>query len=86
MTSTGLDERPRWLKLSTLFSQLLNVLIFNGSPDETVSGRAYRVGQVLGDPVWARRAAWINWLFRSDTHCFDSHAQDVKFARAVLRD
>jgi hypothetical protein len=67
--------------LATIGSQLLNVLAFGGSPNETVSGRAYRQ---RSNPAWARREAWINWLFRDPDHCRTSHLEDVAFARVIL--
>jgi hypothetical protein len=70
----------------TLASQFLNVWLFNGSPDETVSGRSYRQGVLLADPVWARRRVLIDRLFfLAPDHCRRSHEADVEFAREVLR-
>lgn len=74
--------RSRLLKLLTLFSQLLNVIVFNGSPDETVSGRAWREGWT--NPAWRKRQLLIDRLFRDRLHCKRSHERDVLFARMIL--
>lgn len=79
-----MDERSRWFKLITVASQTLNVLLFNGSPNETVSGRAHRQGRIEADPKWAKAADWINWLFRDPHHCLKSHLLDLQFARAIV--
>lgn len=76
----------RLLKLAALGSQLINVLVFDGSPDETVSGRAYRQGILQGDAKWAQRRKIINRLFFwDDDHCLKSHSQDRRMAEALIR-
>lgn len=86
MTSIGRDSR--FTRLAVLFSQSLNVLIFNGEPDETISGRAYRDGILGGDETWARRARVIDRAFAliigQSEHCRASHEKDRAFARAIL--
>lgn len=75
----------RLARLAALGSQLLNVVLFDGSPDETVSGRAHREGLIQNVDVWERRRRFINRLFFwSDDHCQASHMQDVRMARALL--
>ena len=74
--------RSRLLNIATLFSQLLNVVFFDGSPDETVSGRAWREGQT--NPKWQKRRQLIDRLFRDPLHCKYSHHRDVLFARMIL--
>lgn len=76
--------RGRLARTATVLSQLANVLIFDGNCDETVSGRAWREGTIGGDPKWARRARFINWLFRDPDHCFGSHMLDRRFAKMIL--
>jgi len=67
----------------TLLSQTLNVLIYNGSPDETVSGRSYREGSA-GNQVWERRRKVIDRLFFWEkNHCRQSHLKDVSFAAII---
>lgn len=74
----------RWLRLAALGSQLINVLLFNGSPDETVSGRAYRQGVLMQHAGWARARRVIDRVFWWDgEHCYKSHMQDVRMAEAI---
>ena len=74
--------RSRLLNLATLFSQMLNVVFFDGSPDETISGRAWREGRT--DPKWRKRQLLIDRLFRDKLHCKYSHQRDALFARMIL--
>jgi hypothetical protein len=69
----------RLRNVATLGSQLLNVLLLNGSPDETIRGRAHREG-------W-RAERWLNRLFWLDPdHCRRSHERDREFALFILGD
>lgn len=74
--------RRRLLNIATLFSQLINVVVFDGSPDETVSGRAWREGQT--NPVWKKRQLLIDRIFRDRVHCKYSHLRDVEFAKLIM--
>lgn len=74
----------RLARLLTCLSQTANVARYNGWPDETISGRAYRQGVLGGDPKWARRARFINRLFRDPDHCLNSHLLDRAFAKMIL--
>lgn len=76
--------KSRWIRTKTLGSQLLNVWLFNGLPDETISGRSHRVGELGGDPVWARRAAIINRVAGNPDHCRLSHEMDREFSTVIL--
>ena len=61
----------------TLASQLVNVWLFGGLPDESISGRAHR-------QKW-RVEKLIDWLFWwQPAHCRKAHEEDRKFARLVL--
>lgn len=78
----------RLSRLAALASQTANVILFNGSADETISGRAWREGELGGDPVWHRRRLLIDRLFwtllRQPDHCRGSHRRDVEFALLIL--
>ena len=80
----------RLSRLAALVSQAANVLLFNGSADETISGRAWREGDLRGDPVWHHRRLLIDRLFwtlaRQPDHCRESHQRDVEFALLILAD
>ena len=76
-------RRSRLQRTATLVSQFLNVWIFDGMEDETISGRAWREGVLGGDPIWARRRKIIDKLFlvitfgRDVDHCRKSHEVDL---------
>lgn len=81
--------RPgRLLRLAALASQAGNVIFFDGSSDETISGRAWREGELGGDPVWRRRRQLIDRVFflllRQPDHCRQSHQRDIEFALLIL--
>ncbi len=77
--------KSRVIKLFVLMSQLLNVLLLDGSPDETISGRCYRQGVLLGDQRWYEWRNRINRVFFwQPDHCRSSHGRDVEFARIIL--
>jgi hypothetical protein len=78
---------PRWHRIAAWLSAGANLLLFDGSPDETVSGRSWRQGvmQQPPSPRWARRRELIDRLFFFDPgHCQSSHEYDRIFARFIL--
>ena len=69
-------------RVAAWLSQGINCVLLNGSPDQTVSARAY-VNR--SDPVWGSTYHVINAIFFwQEDHCRDSHLADVNFAREVL--
>lgn len=59
-------------------SQLANAFLFNGHPNETISGRCYRENR-----KWAVRI--IDTLFFFDPHhCMGSHLKDLRWANWFL--
>ena len=69
-------------RVAAWLSQGVNCALLNGSPDQTVSARAY-VNR--SDPVWGSTYHTINVIFFwQEDHCRDSHLADVNFAREVL--
>ena len=69
-------------RVAVWLSQGINCVLLNGSPDQTVSARAY-VNR--SDPVWGSTYHMINVIFFwQEDHCRDSHRADVNFAREVL--
>lgn len=81
-------SRPgRLVRMAALTSQLANVLLFDGEADETISGRAWREGEILGDPTWRRRRHLIDRVFWwQPDHCRSSHQRDIEFALLILAD
>lgn len=72
---------PRWVRAGDALSQFLNVLIFNGDPNYSISGDAYRFNR-----VWLRR--FIDWLFSpfEADHCRTAYLNDIDKARRLLVD
>jgi hypothetical protein len=71
------------MRFAAWLSQGANLVLFNGSPDETLSGRSFRMGTLLGFPKWQRRQRFIDRIFGKG-HCAASHADDVRFAKEIL--
>jgi hypothetical protein len=72
------SSRGRLARLGSVMSQCVNVLLFDGSPSESLSGMAHREG-------WSRTERIIDIVFfwESD-HCAAAHHEDIAFARAIL--
>lgn len=66
-----------WLNLAIAFDQLLNAA-FRGSPDETLSARAYRLSVERGRH-WPRRVidAFFLVFFWQKEHCRQAHVSEV---------
>lgn len=59
-------------------SQFLNVLLLNGHPNESISGRAWR------EP-WPRAVRVLNALFFwQKNHCEDAYVGDVEWAKQCV--
>jgi hypothetical protein len=69
----------RLIRTGDALSQLLNVLIFNGDPNHSVSGDAYRFKRV-------RLMRVIDWLASpwEAEHCKVSYENDVSKAAKLL--
>jgi hypothetical protein len=79
-----MTEKPKTSRLHRLFdalSQALNVLVFNGEANNSISGDAYRLGR-------KRLERFIDGLFSrfEDNHCLKSYLNDVDAARRLLED
>ena len=69
-------------RVAARLSQGINCALLNGSPDQTVSARAY-VNR--SDSAWAVVYHTVNVIFFwQEDHSRDSHQADVNFAREVL--
>ena len=86
MTAPGrAGQSGPWLwRFAAWLSQGANLILFSGSPDETISGRSFRMGTLLGFPKWQRRQRMIDRIF-GEGHCAASHAADVAFAKEILK-
>jgi len=69
--------------LVSLFSRMLNAILFNGSTAQTLSARAYVDGQ--DNVFWQRIGKAINLLFFwEENHIADAWAMEVERARYTL--
>jgi hypothetical protein len=71
-----------WLiRLGDAFSQLLNVLLFNGDSNHSVSGDAWRFQR-------KRLMAVLDFLFRpfERDHCYKAHLHDVQKATLLAQE
>lgn len=80
-----LGQSGGWFsRFSAFCSQLINLVFFNGSPDETVSGRCYRQGTLQGMGRWDKGRKVINTIFFWElNHCYKSHLQDLNAAESL---
>lgn len=69
----------RWIRALDAVSQLGNVLIFNGDPNYSISGEAYRRGRHR----WRRFIDALFSPFESD-HCRKAYENDVAKAIALV--
>lgn len=70
-------------RVAAWLSQGINCVLLNGSPDQTVSARAYLNKDI--EP-WTSAYHFINKLFFwQNNHCKKSYEADVSFARSILR-
>lgn len=68
----------KWLiKIGDALSQLLNVVLLNGHPNESLSGRAYRTKS-----VWYKVIDTILWFDKN--HCYMAYLNDVGYARDLI--
>lgn len=86
------DNRPYLQRLGDAISQLANVLLFDGAPDESLSGRSYQntvLRNRLGRPVKLRwrvirlLAELLFWPLDHWQHTESAYWQDIE--RATLR-
>ncbi len=67
----------RLIRLGDAISQLLNVLLFNGHPNESISGRCYRTNS-----KWYKVIDTILWFDKE--HCRTAYLNDVDYARQLI--
>lgn len=80
------DDRPYLQRLGDAISQLVNVALANGMPDESISGRAHR-NTTMRVPVkqrWqivAAVAEVLFWPVDRGQHCRLAYEQDIERSR-----
>jgi hypothetical protein len=67
----------RLIRMGDALSQLLNVMLFNGHPNESISGRAYRTAS-----GWYKVIDLLLWFDRD--HCQTAYLNDVRYAAQLL--
>lgn len=74
-----------FIRIGDAFSQLINVaFLWSKNPNESVSGRAYRLqGE---SKLWAGARVLIDWLARpfEKNHCMKAYLKDVARAKKLL--
>lgn len=84
---------PTWRAIAGYFvrvgdalSQLLNVAVLLGdNPNESVSGRAYRMRRISWSWAGLRWAINLVFIWQHD-HCRDAYMADIARAARTLRD
>lgn len=74
------------LRVGDALSQLLNVVVFlSKNPNESLSGRSYRMRRKW---FWGKMLILIDFLFLpfQKEHCRKSHENDVKRASILLKE
>ena len=69
------------LHIGTIISQSLNVILFNGYPDESISARCYREKRkqkIIIDFL-------IKLIFKQENHCYKAYLTDVNHAKDILK-
>lgn len=75
-----------FIRVGDAVSQLLNVVIFfSMNPNESISGRSWRLRQ---NRFWGKMRILVDWVFSpiQEDHCEKSHANDVARAAALIKD
>lgn len=79
------DARPWLERAGDSISQLLNVLLLNGMPDESISGRSYRNACLREKPLlrWRvmRQVADLVFFWQPN-HCMLAYYEDLRRAGA----
>lgn len=76
------DQRSWGQRLGDATSQWANVAFLNGQPDESISGRSWRLRR---HRFWRVMGRCANALFRDPEHCRLAYEQDLMRARIRAR-
>ena len=80
-----MDDRHYLIRVGNSLSQLLNTIILNGDPDESISGRSYRRGMLEHSKKWRILMNILDKIFWWDyQHCMKSHYNDVNRALRII--
>lgn len=67
----------RLIRFGDALSQLMNVILLNGHPNESLSGRAWRT-----QSKWRHVIDAILWFDKD--HCKTAYFNDLKYAKTLL--
>jgi hypothetical protein len=67
----------RLIRIGDALSQLINVTLLNGHPNESLSGRAWRTKS-----LWYKVIDLIFWFDKD--HCKYSYLNDIKYAHDLI--
>lgn len=68
----------RFIRIGDALSQLLNVIILDGHPNESLSGRAWRT-----QSRWYKVIDAVLWF--DPDHCISAYLNDLQYAAELLR-
>lgn len=68
----------RFVRIGDALSQLLNVLLLNGHPNESLSGRAWRTSS-----VWYIVIDAVLWF--DPDHCMSAYLNDLQYAKDLIK-
>lgn len=75
------DNRPRKARVADALSRLGNVVLFNGIPDESISGRSWRERH---NRKWQFIGRIANALYKDPDHCRKAHEQSLARSKRRL--
>lgn len=67
----------RFIRIGDALSQLLNVILLNGHPNESLSGRAWRTKS-----IWYKVIDSILWFDKD--HCKTAYVNDLQYAHDLI--
>jgi hypothetical protein len=70
-----------FIKLGDALSQFLNVLIFNGDSNHSISGDAWRFKR-----AWLQRILDFLFILFEKDHCYKAYLHDVKKASKLVEE
>lgn len=78
-----IDTRSYLVRVGDAISQLINTILFNGDPDESVSGRSYRSFKLKesDNKIWVVTyyiAEALFWLRDRGIHCKLAYYEDIE--------
>ncbi|HEC73101.1 MAG TPA: hypothetical protein ENI26_01875 [Methylophaga aminisulfidivorans] len=77
----------RFFNALTLLSQSANGLLLGGNPDESISARCFRQGELDGDAGWYRAMKVVDFIFSpfQKKHCYKAWLTDFTNAQKIVR-